>query len=341
MKFDIAQQDGVIQVQVQGDLSRTGCAEGLIEVRKTFSEKPRDVVLDFSKVEHVSSFALASVLRLKDFVRSQERDFRLVNPSAPVRLILEKTGLQRHFEAAAASPAAGVEAPSLSQPVKPEAEDAHEFLQKEDSKSQEALQALETGMQSMREDRERLTSKIMSLEGRLTELQAVSQERDELVREIEGLRLRDTAYAAKMAEASLRIEALERTRAEAVAQGAALAGKVEEMMQTAAQQAAQLDRKAAELAEACKKLEALEAAEESLAQARRREEALGKQLDAVTRCLADVQTRIAKTLGSASGTAGSDAPENGRLRMPTFARDPLREEEAVLLPPRGPLVTPP
>ncbi len=203
MKIEVSHRDDAIHAAVQGDLSSGAYADAFMEIRKAFSEQPRDVVLDLGGVEHISSFALAGVLRLQQFVRSQQCGFRLSNPSSTVRNILSKTGMDKHFQelmppvdTPVAIPEAATSSPVTSSPIAPA----------------EATPALAGLPEAPRPGRERLASQIRALEELLAEHQAMTDERDKLAKAVEQDALTRRALETELQASGQRIQALEHER---------------------------------------------------------------------------------------------------------------------------------
>ena len=296
MKIDISQRDDAIHAAIQGDLSSGAYADAFMEIRKAFSEQARDVVLDLGGVEHISSFALAGVLRLQQFVRSQQRGFRLANPSDTVRNILSKTGMEKHFqelmptgEIPAAVPAG--EAPVPAAGVTP------------------AKTAIP---EEPRPGKERLASQIRALEELLSEHQAVTDERDHLAKAVERDAVARRTLDADLQTARQRIQALEQERD-------ALAG-LRTQLETAQKELAEAKARMSTLERDCRKAqEAQVLIETMLAEAKTHEEQLSGQTESLTRCLTEIQEKIQRQMALHDlGSAGNDS-----LQLPVFARDEI------------------
>ena len=98
MVVQIEHAEDVIHVHVQGHLSKGTYAEEFKAIRTAFSNQPRDVVMDMEDVEHLSSFAIASILRLQEFIQGEDRDLKMVNPSEHTKFVLEKSGMSKYFK---------------------------------------------------------------------------------------------------------------------------------------------------------------------------------------------------------------------------------------------------
>jgi anti-anti-sigma factor len=294
VKIDISQRDDAIHAAIQGDLSSGAYADAFTGIRKVFSEQPRDVVLDLGGVEHISSFALAGVLRLQQFVRSQQRTFRMANPSDTVRHILSKTGMDKHFQELGPS------------------EETPAILTSDAAQPAPAATPVCAAIpEEPRPGRERLASQIRALEELLTEHQAVTDERDTLAKTAERDALARRALDADLQASRQRVQALEQERD-------ALSG-LRTQLETAQKELTEAKASVDTLARDCRKAqEAQVLIETMLTEARTREEQLSGQTKSLTRCLTEIQEKIQRQM--AHPELGSAGDEDG-LQLPVFARD--------------------
>lgn len=297
VKIDISHREDAIHAAIQGDLSSGAYADAFMGIRKAFSDQPRDVVLDLGGVEHISSFALAGVLRLQQHVHSQQRGFRLANPSETVRHILSKTGMDKHFQelmppVAATAPAPAAETPSPAPAAV--ATPAGEIIPEEP-----------------RPGRERLASQIRALEELLTEHQDVTDERDTLAKAAAQDALARRTLDADLQAARQRVQALGQERD-------ALSG-LRPQLETAQKELAEAKDRMAGLERDCRKAqEAQVLMETMLAEAKTREKQLSGQSESLARCLTEIQEKIQRQMAlHEEGAAGDE----GNLKLPDFARN--------------------
>ncbi len=331
MKIEVSQRDDAIHAAIQGDLSSGAYADAFMEIRKAFSEQPRDVVLDLGGVEHISSFALAGVLRLQQYVRSQQRAFRLANPSDTVQNILAKTGMGKHFQEL--TPSAGSHAPPAAEAPAPVpaagATPAHATLPIEEPRPGKerlasqirALEELLSEHQAVTEERDRLAQAAAQetqarqaldadLQAARQRIQAVEQERDALA----GLRAQFETSQKELAEAKARLTILERERD-------ALAG-LRPQLEASQKELAEAKARMSALERDCRKAqEAQVLIETMLAEAKTREEQLSGQTESLTRCLTEIQEKIQRQMALHEFNAAGDEDS---LQLPVFSRDEER-----------------
>jgi anti-anti-sigma factor len=86
-------RDESVDVALVGELDMPACfgleseIEGLLDERGI-----RRMVLDLAELEFLDSAGLGSLLTIRDRAQDRDVDLRFVNPSRPVRRILEATG---------------------------------------------------------------------------------------------------------------------------------------------------------------------------------------------------------------------------------------------------------
>lgn len=94
IKFDL--EDSVPVLELHGRLDGYG-ASLFDETVRSFGEGVREVVIDLSSVDYISSSGIRSLLKLDKSLRRKGGRFILVKPSAFVAQVLESAGLMQQF----------------------------------------------------------------------------------------------------------------------------------------------------------------------------------------------------------------------------------------------------
>jgi anti-anti-sigma factor len=82
-----------LDVALVGELDMTACFAVEAEIERLLGDRAaRRLVLDLAELDFVDSAGLGALLTIRDRTQDLGVELRLVNPSRPVRRILEATG---------------------------------------------------------------------------------------------------------------------------------------------------------------------------------------------------------------------------------------------------------
>ena len=97
LTVDVDRSEDVVVLQCRGRIVR-GEATNILRDAVTAPPNARIIVLDLSDVETVDGSGLGMLVFLHHWTRNQGVQLKLVNPSALVNEIMERTGLNRVFD---------------------------------------------------------------------------------------------------------------------------------------------------------------------------------------------------------------------------------------------------
>lgn len=225
-----------LSAALEGELDRAVYGERLREIRQSFTDSPRDVVVDCAKLTRISPMAVAALVRLQEFVEAEGRSFRLVNASSAVATTFSRGGLEPGSALPGPCPPSGDAA--LSPPSRPRLAPATpepevntvpaappvpsgganlagevERLKRDLALMEADLVASKEEVQSAAGDREKAQSLYVELRARV---EALREENRKLADEQEAIRQRSADALAPMREVQKRIRAsLEQARVHA------------------------------------------------------------------------------------------------------------------------------
>ena len=97
MKTSIQEKDGKTLVSVQGELDTNTCTAFQKDIAPLMEKEGLDVELDLEQTEYISSKALRVIVSFRQAVVANHGYFCISKVSAPVREVLDMTGLSRSF----------------------------------------------------------------------------------------------------------------------------------------------------------------------------------------------------------------------------------------------------
>ncbi len=92
MNITVTQQDDLMIVAVQGRLDSEGSTELENWSEKTFDPPGCDVIMDFSRLDYISSAGLRTILNLSKLMKKYSRKFSICGAQAHVKEVLEISG---------------------------------------------------------------------------------------------------------------------------------------------------------------------------------------------------------------------------------------------------------
>ncbi len=94
MDFEIRDAVGVRTYIIRENITSSLMHDLEFDLMAYYSNEVGDVVVDIRNVTCLDSLSLAVFLKIKNMLADKERKFKLVNPSDPVRRVIEVASLE-------------------------------------------------------------------------------------------------------------------------------------------------------------------------------------------------------------------------------------------------------